>query len=124
MTEGARVRIVRVRMKAGGADVRVLHRAGQGDLEQHLREWVDNTLCDGTRPDAYAAVAFWIDPATPGLPTHNTTYFTRHDGLPVPLLCQIAAAYIRQECAVAAGKSRALDALGASEGPWEPEPTG
>lgn len=58
----ARVRIGRVTMKNGGADVHVLHRhvAGPAILGQ-IREWADSQAHYVRPPDAFVAVAFWWD---------------------------------------------------------------
>src|ERR1035437_3903183 len=71
------VRISRVRMKNGGADVRVLHRDTQGGvLAEHMRCYVTECLNKERPPDAYAAVALWFDAHTPGRPRYNVTYCT------------------------------------------------
>ncbi len=109
-------------MKGGGADLTVLSSAVPSQLEQHLRSWVENVLHEGDRePDAYAAVAFWFDQATPGRPSYNSTIMTVCDSIPMPVVCQMAQAYLGQESAVHNGENRALARLGVAPDSWEPE---
>lgn len=115
------VRISRVRMKNGGADVRVLHRDDQGPLGAHLRSYVGAVLSRERPPDAYAAVALWFDPETPGRPVYNATYCTTNDTIPAPLLVRMAAAFLVAEHAQNAGAQRAIEAMGYETEDWKPD---
>ncbi len=117
----ARTRISRVRMKAGGADVRVFHRDPQGVVGYHMREWLGASLNKERQPDAYCAVALWFDPETPGRPMYNATYCSSHDAIPSPLLVRISAAYLVAEQAMHGGEQRALEKMGYEVDDWKPD---
>ncbi len=118
-----RVRISRVIMKDGGADVRVLPWSGaRNPIESHLREWTAQVLTTDTPPVAYAAVAFWLDPETPGRPSYNVGYITQEDRLPTALLVEMAGFYLRNDFVAEMGKHRALEAVGFVPGIWDPDP--
>ncbi len=119
----ARVRISRVRMKAG-ADIRILPRPRQSEIGQHMRAWVNIVLGDERPPDAYGAVAFWFDPAAPGRPEYSTGFLSRHDAIPLPVLSRLAAAYLADMSPVARGAERATQEMADETDGWEPEPTG
>lgn len=114
-------RISRVRMKAGGADVRVLHRDSQGLVGSHMREWLTASLSGDRAPDAYAAVALWFNPETPGRPTYDATYCSTADMLPAPLLVRMAASYLIAEQAIHGGEQRAIEKMGYGVDDWKPD---
>ncbi len=117
-----RVRISRVRMKAGGADVRVLRtNTSDGLLPAHARAWLSDVLGKSRPPDAYAAVAFWFDPKTPGRPGYNATWCTEIDAIPAPVLLRMAGPYLQDTYAAHVGSSEAIEALGGTPIDWTPD---
>lgn len=122
LTEAARVRIGRIRMKGGGADLYVLPRRRQSEIAQHMQAWTKIVLEEGRPPDAYAAVAFWINPDAPGRCEYNIGFLSRHDALPLPVLSRVAAAYLGDMSPVARGAQHAVEHLGYTPEDWEPEP--
>lgn len=121
MSARASCRISRVRMKAGGADVRVFHRDSQGFVGSHMREWLTASLSRDRAPDAYAAVALWFDPETPGRPTYDATYCSTVDLIPSPLLVRMAASYLIAEQAIHSGEHRAIEKMGYEVDDWKPD---
>lgn len=117
----ARVQIGRVRMKDGGADVRVIQRGPRGPLEQHLRQMVDFTLSQGRPPDAYAFVALWADPGRPGEPAYEANVFSTSAALPGPVVARLATPYLVDDRAATMGKQRALAELGYECVDWAPD---
>lgn len=90
--KAARVRIGRVTLKGGGADLRVLTPdRTPSEVLQHMRTWVD--LCarnpDGP-PDGFVAVSFRIQPEVPQHPATRTGFFSAHPSLPTWLLPDLA----------------------------------
>ena len=77
----ARTRIGHVALKAGGADVRVLHQSRGSRSLQHLREAFAG-LAERGDLDAYALVAFWFDPEDPGHPSYAVNMCSQHDWQP------------------------------------------
>lgn len=120
----ARVRIGRITMKAGGAVIHLLPKAPNDILTAHLRAWTVDVLGKSRPPDAYAAVAFWFDPETPGRPGFNVSFCTTCDAIPAPLLGRIAAEYIAQDSAAHLGMCRAVEAMGGEVEDWEPDNAG
>jgi hypothetical protein len=122
MLKPARIQIGRIRMKNGGADVRVLRRDGNvGFVATHMREFVTGTLNKERAPDAYAAIAFWFDDDTPGRPAFLATYCTRHPKVTPPLLVRMAAAQLISVQASNEGADRAITALGGETDDWSPD---
>lgn len=122
-TKAARIRIGRVTMKNGGADVRVLHRDQHpSPIAQHLRAWTDDVLTShDAPPDGYAAIAYWVDDATPGRPQFHPCYFTRNHALPTVLLVQMAGQHLLHDVAARLGMNGALDAIGVCGNEWSPD---
>ena len=90
--KAARVRIGRVTLKGGGADVRVLtpDRAPSEVLE-HMRWWVDACARNpGGIPDGFVAVAFRVQPDVPQHPATRTAFHSAHAQLPIWLLPDLA----------------------------------
>lgn len=109
-------------MKNGGADIRVLHREPAGNrVVAHMRGYVSSVLGKARPPDAYAAVAFWIDPETPGRPSYDVTFFTMCNELPAPLLVRMAGAFLVDEHAAYVGRCQAVEAMGYEVGDWTPD---
>lgn len=124
-TAPARIRIGRIRMKNGGADVRVIHRdSNVGFVATHMREYVADVLNKNRSPDAYAAVAFWFDDDTPGRSAYLATYCTRHPAVNPPALVRMAAAQLISEQSVNEGSDRAIRAMGGSTEDWTPDESG
>lgn len=109
-------------MKSGGADVVVLNRKpGRSVVESHLRAWCADVLDKTRPPDAYAAVAFWFDPETPGRPGSHACYCTAHDALPAPALVRIAGPYLVSRHAADIGADIAITQMGGEPFDWTPE---
>lgn len=108
-------------MKQGGAEIHVLNRGARNDIERHLREWMTLIMDDPRPPDAYAAIAFYIDANTPGRPSYNVGYITHDHRLPTTLLLEIAGQYLRNDLTAEIAKGRTMEALGYSTSPWEPD---
>jgi len=118
----ARTRIGRVKMKNGGADVRVIYQeTAPNPVSIHLRAWTKSVTNQKVPPDAYAAVAFWFDPATPGRPGYNIAYISKHAAIPTALLVRMAAAYIVTEHAVNCAVSRTIEEMGGVPEDWTPD---
>lgn len=114
--------IGRVRLKNGGADVRVIHREPHRNaVMNHMSEWFAGVAECEKPPNAYAAVAFWVDEATPGRPGYRATQCTEHNAIPQALLVQMAGAYLVMEYGAFVGSDRALTAMGAPPQDWSPE---
>ena len=111
-------------MKAGGADLHVIPRQRQSEIAQHMQAWTKVVLGDDRPPDAYAAVAFWIDPDAPGRCEFNIGFLTRHNAMPLPVLSRAAAAYLADMSPAERGAQRAAQDMGYTPKGWEPEPTG
>ena len=120
--KAARIQIGRVRMKNGGADVRVIHRDNQGSVVAgHMREWVTGALNKERPPDAYAAVALWFDAERPGRPAYQATYCTEIDAIPAPVLVRMAASYLIADHAAQVGACRAVETMGGEVEDWTPD---
>ena len=117
----ARTRIGRVTMKAGGADLRVIHRGPQSFVIAHAREWFATLATYDKPPNAYAAVAFWVDADNPGHPGYRVTYCTRTEAMTPAVLVQCAAEQIRAEQSTFAGSERALEKMGYEPEDWKPD---
>lgn len=109
-------------MKNGGADLHVLRRASAGNtVMAHAREWLTAIGRMERPPDAYVAVAMWFYPETPGNPGYSSGYATETDAMPISVVTRIAADYLVHDNAAESGKHRALDAMGYTRVPWEPD---
>ena len=86
----AHCRIVRVRMKAGGADVRVLRSREPTKAVLALKAFVVNVLDDGPPPDAVACVAWWRDPDGSAAPWVSTAQQTDCPDFPYSILGDLA----------------------------------
>lgn len=87
-----------------------------------MRQWMGLILGGERAPDAYAAIAFWFDAEQPGRPHYQVGFLTRHDAVPSPVLCGMAARYLAEESAVVRGAQRATEDLGYEHESWEPDP--
>jgi hypothetical protein len=119
----ARTRIGRVIMKAGGADVRVLRRDPEKSphIAEHIRRHFIGLLNRERAPDAYASVAFWFDPETPGRPGYSATFCTVHDAISAPILVRMAGSYLIAEHAAHVGAYNAIEAMGYETDDWTPD---
>lgn len=77
----ARIRIGRVKMKAGGADVRILQsRAADTECRERIRSWSANVLGNIKPPHAFFAIAFWLDEEmTGGMDATSAWWSDRHE---------------------------------------------
>lgn len=108
----ARVRIGRVTMKGGGADVRVLHRdvAGPPILGQ-IREWADSQAHYVRPPDAFVAVAFWWDAGTQQH-VHHPMWASYAAELPHAFLPALAEAALTSAMTALKAEDRVMRKLG------------
>lgn len=119
----ARVQIGRVRMKNGGADVRVLRAGPLPPVTQHMTKWVRSIVCDypNNPPDAYAAVALWFDAANPAYPGCETMVYSKCAALPPAIVVRIAGPTLADEYRARCAASLALSMLGYDDGDWTPD---
>lgn len=112
----ARVRIGRVKLKAGGADLRVIDRRELGAVGEFIMNWASERVEE--EPSAVLMIAWW--PAVNGqnwnLP-HSVDWFTRDPDLPLNRLFQVSAAKILDRSAVLEAKHQTLEQIGALEPP-------
>lgn len=119
----ARIQIGRIRMKNGGADVRVLHPKTLTATQQHLKQTVNYILGIEPPVDAYAIVGLWVEPKSPGTPAYEANFYSSAPEIPVPLVVQMAGPYLTNEHAALMGKSQALAELGYVSKDWTPDST-
>lgn len=112
MTEAAKVRIGRVRMKNGGADVRVLHRAPPGKIESRIRGLAAEASSYGEQPSAFVGVVFWRSADEPWRPSYSLTWDTQDPDLPLPRLFRVAASEIDALAAAIKAEDRVMRNLG------------
>ncbi len=115
-TKVARVRIGRVKLKAGGADVRVIERRELDDVSTFIMNWAGERVEDA--PQAVVMIAWW--PAVNGQnwnQPHSVDWITRDPDLPLNRLYQMSAAKILDRSAVLEAQYRTLQQLGEIEPP-------
>lgn len=107
----ARVRIGRVRMKNGGADVRVLSAPGLPDdpVRQRIRLWVADVM-KGPAPGAVVMVAWWMQ--GDGRPAYAASAGTYTDAVPIALLPEIARAAVASHLHLQWAEDRVMQTLG------------
>lgn len=107
----ARVRIGRVKMKNGGADVRVLARPEHPDnpVRHRVRLWVADVL-RGRPPDAVALVAWWTD--GDGRAAYSVSAGTYTDAVPIMLLPEFTRAAVADHLQFAWAEDRVMRTLG------------
>lgn len=112
----ARVRIGRIKLKAGGADLRVIERRELDAVGEFIMNWAGERVEDA--PSAVLMIAWW--PAVNGqnwnLP-HSVDWITRDPDLPLNRLFQVSAAKIIDRSAVLEAQYRTLEQLGAIDPP-------
>ena len=116
MNGSAAVRIGRVRMKGGGADIRILERAGtDNNCVAALRSWARDVADDAEAPDAVVAVSFvyrggqWLA---------YCMWHSDHPALPIRLLPGMA----RESLCGLMVEARTADAVLRRLGYWPVEP--
>lgn len=108
----ARVRIGRVTMKAGGADLRVLHRDVVGPpILGQMRDWVDRQAHYERAPDAFVAVAFWWDTEA-RQHVNDATWATYSPTLPHAFLPALAEAALASAMTALKAEHRVMRKLG------------
>lgn len=112
MTEVARIRIGRVRMKNGGADVRVLYRDPLPRVTGRIREFQERVQGYDEPPSAFVGIAFWRYDAEPWRPSYVISWDTIDPNLPMPRLFRLAAAEIDSEGVVQMAESRVMHNIG------------
>jgi hypothetical protein len=111
----ARIRIGRVRMKNGGADVRVLHRAPEGRIEHRIRDLANHVSQSG-EASAFVGITFWRDDKEPWRPEFAVAWDTIDPNLPLPRLMRVAAAEIEGYGAAIKAEDKVMRALGYQRG--------
>ena len=114
------VRIGKVRFKSGGSLTLLKRPEKLNEVEQHMRAWFNIQLGENDS-DAYVAVAFRVNPETPGRLDYSVGICSRNDALALPLLGKLAGAYIEREISVSRARDLTLEDLGMSSDPWEPD---
>lgn len=104
------VRISRVRMKNGGADVRVLHRNPSSPIIESARQFIRDMEAYTEPPSGFVAIAFWAsdDLCHP----HIINWETIDPTLPLPALMSAASAQIGDESAILIAEHRIMKTLG------------
>ena len=118
----ARVRIGRVTMKNGGADVRVLLPASHGKIIARARELISRVLQDPERPSAFIGIFFWRDDKEPWRPSFSLGWDTEDPNLPLARLFRVAASEIEAMGAAVKAEDRVMRNLGYVTGD-EPDAT-
>ncbi len=112
-------RIGRVRMKAGGAEVRVIPQSGADNgTRTRIRAWMAEVM-DKRPPDAVVMVAWWAE--GDGCPVHATSAATYHDAFPLKVLPDMAAAEVRTHLQLWWAESRVMRVLGYVPGGTDPD---
>lgn len=114
MLTPARTRIGRVRMKNGGADVRVLHRDPDSRIVSAARDFVRDMERYEEPPTAYVAIAYWASDDETRRP-HIIGWDTCDPGLTLPRLMAVASTQIADESAVLIAEHRVMRRLGYRE---------
>ena len=113
MTKAARIRIGRIRMKNGGADVRVLNSAVvDTECAGRMRRWLARSLANGSRPDAFVAVAFTMDSEYAGGVATVTAWYSGRAELQTELLPILTERAVTRQIAMAAAESVIMGNLG------------
>ena len=108
----ARVRIGRVKLKAGGT-LRVIEPPQVNDVVKLAMNWCRQMPEWEVQPSAVVMVTWW--PAVKGEtwnPPHTIDWITRDPDLPMNRLFQVSAAKIRDRGATLEGQYRTLHDLG------------
>lgn len=111
MTETARIRIGRVKMKAGGADLHIYERPTVPPASRVLRDWVMAITTGDTPPDAIAAASFRWNPET-GQYWVSTTWWTTHALFPVTMLPEMTKVQLTADMTEAMVEGRIMRNLG------------
>ena len=123
LMNAARVRIGRVRMKNGGADVRVIHsNAADTECRQRVRSWAARVM-ESPGPDAFFAIAFTIDPNGTyqgGLDT-TTAWWSARPEIQTDMLPVLATRAVTRQVAAEAAESAIMRELGYARDD-DPEP--
>lgn len=112
----ARVRIGRVTMKAGGADIRVITRPAQNDVTRKIVRWSRRVIELDPPPDAFFAIALYVDPSVPGGVSTNSDWESRHPAFPIILMPTLAIELARWEIEAVATTNEVLETLGYTQG--------
>ena len=108
----ARIRIGRVKMKAGGADVRVLNRNPDGKIIERARELITKAQSFEDEPSAFVGIFFWRDDREPWRATYSIAWDTIDPNLPLPRLMRVAAAEIGCHAAMEKAEYKVMHRLG------------
>ncbi len=112
MMEAARVRIGRVKMKNGGADVRVLDREPAGEIIGRAHDLISDAMEDRVRPSAFVGMFFWRDDEEPWRPIYRLAWQTIDPNLSLPLLMRTAGAIIQGQASIIKAEDRVMHNLG------------
>jgi hypothetical protein len=108
----ARIRIGRVRMKAGGADVRVIYRPQDTECRDRLRAWASEVLAAPEPPDAFFAIAYRYNPAVPASADATLAWWSDHPAFPLEMLPARACVSINRAITNTAAENQIMRALG------------
>ena len=114
----ARVRIGRVKLKDGGADLRIF-RSGAKDTEcrRRIKDWSSDVLGSADEPHAFFAIAFRLDPDCPGGLDTATAWWSDRLEIQYDLLPVLATEAVRRHLAVNAAEAKIMRNLGYSNEP-------
>jgi hypothetical protein len=115
----ARVRIGRVRLKAGGT-VHLLERAPVAPIVRRLLDFTRDVRAHDEAPVACVAIAFWPDVERPWRRAYLLGWDTIDGSLPLPVLMKVAAAQIEAEGSARIAEGRVMHNLGYVKS--EPDP--
>jgi hypothetical protein len=108
----ARVRIGRIRMKAGGADLRVLETAPKDGITAKIRRFARHCDRYAEPSSAFVAIAFWPSDGEPWRPCYLTDWTTRDPDLPAARLFRNASEQLAVRGAVEIAVDEARYSMG------------
>jgi len=121
MTQGARVRIGRVKLK-GGADLHIYNRPiPRSPVSDELRSWATAVLNCPRAPDAFACVAVVYDPGTKRY-LDSSCWSTQHAAFPPAILPSLMEEILRSFMIVGSAEDTVMRNLGYTL--IDPEPDG
>ena len=109
---GARIRIARVKMKAGGADLRVLDRNPDSRIIKRITDLAADGRSYAEPPSAFVGILFWRDDAEPWRPSYSVAWDTIDPNLPLPRLMRVASDEIAAHGSMVMTEDKVLRRLG------------
>lgn len=107
----ARVRIGRIKLKAGGAELRVIERASETECQRRIRGWASDVLSAPDAPEAFFAIAFRLDSDCPGGVETVKEYWSDRHELLFDMMPDLALRCLRRDLAVNAAENRIMKRL-------------